>query len=215
MWLGGEGWCDWQNSWWYRKASWERLHNLLFLELVVRLVGFLILLSYSDKNNTGDYHDEWWSFWGVVATKLFPNVPPNSLIIMDNASYHCHRSDPVPIESCTKQKMQDWLQAKGVEFSRNALKAELCSIIQRLKPTPRYVVDDMAAAAGKNLVKIAFVFIDMYIIQDMRWSDSLLLTALSILLSWHGHRLKVTSRPTLVHLTSVRLRSWRGRVSML
>ena len=111
--------------------------------------------------------------------------------------------------------MQDWLQAKGVEFPTNALKAELYSIIQRMKPTPCYVVDDMAAAAGKNLVKIAFVFIDMYIIQGMRWSDSLLLTALSILLSWHGHRLKVTSRPTLVHLTFVRLSSWHGRVSML
>ena len=111
--------------------------------------------------------------------------------------------------------MQDWLQAKGFEFPTIALKADLYSIIQRLKPTLCYVVDDMAAAAGKNLVKIAFVFIDMYIIQDMRWSDSLLLTALSILLSWHGHRLKVTSRTTLIHLSSVKLSSWHWRVSML
>ena len=174
-------------------------------------------LIFRSKKNTGDYHDEMTAdhFEEWFGTKLLPNVPPNSLIVMDNASYHSRRSDPVPVKSWTKQKMQDWLQAKGVEFPTNALKAELYSIIQRMKPTPRYVVDDMAAAAGKNLVKIAFVFIDMYIIQGMRWSDSLLLTALSILLSWHGHRLKVTSRPTLVHLTSVRLSSWHGRVSML
>ena len=131
---------------------------------------------------SADHFEEWF------ATKLFPNVPPNSLIVMDNGSYHSHRSDPVPVKSWTKQKMQDWLQAKGVEFPTNALKVELYSIIQRLKPTPRYVVDDMGAAAGKNFVKIALVFIDMYIIQGMRWSDSLLLTALLILLSWHGHR---------------------------
>ena len=99
-------------------------------------------------------------------------------------------------------RLQDWLQAKGVESPTNALKAELYSIIQRLKPTPHYVVDDIGAAAGKNLVKIALVFIDMYIIQGMRWSDSLLLTALSILLSWHGHRLKVTSRPAPIHHSS-------------
>ena len=33
---------------------------------------------------------------------------------------------------------------------------------------------------------------------------TLLLTALSILLSWHGHRLKVTSRPILMHSISMR-----------
>ena len=52
--------------------------------------------------------------------------------------------------------MQDWLQTKGIEFPTNASKAELYSIIQRLKPTPRYVVDDMASAAGKYSVKKIF-----------------------------------------------------------
>ena len=75
---------------------------------------------------------------------------------MNNASYHSRRSDPVPVKSWTKQKMQDWFQAKGIEFPTNDLKAELYSIIQRLKPTPRYVVDDIAAAAGKYSVKIVF-----------------------------------------------------------
>ena len=75
---------------------------------------------------------------------------------MNNASYYSHRSDPVPVKSWTKQKMQDWLQAKGIEFPTNPLKAELYSIIQRLKPTPRYVVDDMAAAAVKYSVKMPF-----------------------------------------------------------
>ena len=42
--------------------------------------------------------------------------------------------------------MQDWLQAKGIEFPTSVLKAELYNIIQTLKPTPHYVVDDMAAA---------------------------------------------------------------------
>ena len=73
-----------------------------------------------------------------------------------NASYHSHCSDPVPVKRWTKQKMQDWLQSKGIEFPTNALKAELYSIIQRLKPTSCYVVDDMAAAAGKYSLKIVF-----------------------------------------------------------
>ena len=99
---------------------------------------------------TADPFEEWF------ATKLLPNVQPNSLIVMDNASYHSCRSDPVPVKSWIKQKMQDWLQAKGIEFPTNALKAELYSIIERLKPTPRYVVNDMAIAAGKYSVKMPF-----------------------------------------------------------
>ena len=162
-------------------------------------------LIFRSQKNTGDYYDEMTAdhFEEWFGSQLLTNVPPNSLIVMDNASYHSRRSDPVPVKSWTKQIMQDWLQAKGVEFPINALKTELYSIIQRLKPTPRYVV------------KIAFVFIDMYIKHGMRWSSSLLLNALLILLSWHGHMLKVTSRPTLVHLISMRLRSWHGRVLIL
>ena len=94
---------------------------------------------------TANYFEEWF------ATKLLPNIQPNSLIVMDNASYHSRHSDPVPV-----QKMQDWFQAKGIEFPTNDLKAELYSIIQRLKPTPHYVVDDMAATAGKYSVEIVF-----------------------------------------------------------
>ena len=99
---------------------------------------------------TANYFEEWF------ATKLLPNIQPNSLIVMDNASYHSCRSDPVPVKSWTKQKMKDWFQAKRIEFPTNPLKAEFYSIIQRLKPTPRYVVDDMAAAAGKYSLKIVF-----------------------------------------------------------
>ena len=40
---------------------------------------------------TADHFEEWFG------TKLLPNVPPNSLIVMDNASYDSHRSDPVPV----------------------------------------------------------------------------------------------------------------------
>ena len=50
--------------------------------------------------------------------------------------------------------MQDWLQARGIQFPTNALKAELYSIKQRLKPSPRYIVDDMASAACKYSEKI-------------------------------------------------------------
>ena len=50
---------------------------------------------------TADHYEEWF------ATKLLPDVPPNSIIVMDNASYHSRRSDPVPVKGWTKKKMHD------------------------------------------------------------------------------------------------------------
>ena len=47
-------------------------------------------LIFRSKKNTGDYHDKMTGdhFEEWFRDKLLPNTPPNSLIIMDNASYH-------------------------------------------------------------------------------------------------------------------------------
>ena len=107
-------------------------------------------LIFRSKKDTGDYHDEMTAehFEEWFASKLLPNVQPNSLIVMDNASYHSRRSQPVPVKSWTKKRMQEWLRDQGMNFPPKAKKAEIFEIIKRLNPTPRYFVDDMAEAAG-------------------------------------------------------------------
>ena len=56
-------------------------------------------LIFRSKKNTGDYHDEMTAYhfeeWFV--TKRLPHVPANSLIVMDNASYHSRHSDPLTL----------------------------------------------------------------------------------------------------------------------
>ena len=67
---------------------------------------FNTTLIFRSQKNTGDYHAEMTAdhFEEWFGTKLLPNVPPNSLIVMDNASYHSRRSNPVPVKSWTKQR---------------------------------------------------------------------------------------------------------------
>ena len=48
-----------------------------------------------------------------------PNIQPNSLIVMDNASYHSRLDDPVPTKSWTK-KMIEWLE-QHIYFSNSGL----------------------------------------------------------------------------------------------
>ena len=54
------------------------------------MVGFQIPLLYFAPKNTGDYHDEITAEHSEewFASELLPNIQPNSLVVMDNASYH-------------------------------------------------------------------------------------------------------------------------------
>ena len=68
---------------------------------------------FRSKKNTGNYHDEMTGehFEEWFKDKLLPNVQPNSLIVMDNASYHSRLDDPVPTKSWTKKRMIEWLDS--------------------------------------------------------------------------------------------------------
>ena len=113
-------------------------------------------LIFRSKKNTGDYHDEMTAdhFEEWFASTLLPNVQPYSLIVMDNATYHSRRSEPLPVKSWTKKRMIEWLQANKIAFPPKASKNEIFGVIQQQNPTARYVVDDLAAAAGKKFPMI-------------------------------------------------------------
>ncbi len=73
---------------------------------------------------TGDHFEEWFR------DKLLPNVPPNSFIVMDNASYHSRSCEKVLVSSWCKAKMIEWLVYYDIPFYSHALKPELFAIIQ-------------------------------------------------------------------------------------
>ena len=58
-------------------------------------------LVFQAKND-GDYHnqinsavfEEWFKY------QLLPNIPPNCVIVMDNASYHSRQLEKIPSSSC-------------------------------------------------------------------------------------------------------------------
>ena len=113
-------------------------------------------LVFQSKKATGDYHDEMNSdnFEEWFHDKLLCNVPCNSLIVMDNASYHSRRIEKVPTSNSRKGDMQDWLTSHGIEYPERALKRELLSLIKLSNAKPKYVIDEMAKAAGHEVVRI-------------------------------------------------------------
>ena len=69
-------------------------------------------------------------------TQLLPNIPPHSIIVMDNAPYHSMVEDKVPTltNSGKKSEMQSWLRRHEVDFDNKIICAELHQLLQAHKP---------------------------------------------------------------------------------
>lgn len=113
-------------------------------------------LVFKSTRKTGDYHGQMnhdlFTKW--FKEKLLPNIPKNSLIIMDNASYHkvlSEHSDP--ISSSKKEVIADWLRKNGVPISEDCLKAELVEILEKIATAPTYILDEIATEHGHRILR--------------------------------------------------------------
>ncbi|GBP12806.1 hypothetical protein EVAR_6129_1 [Eumeta japonica] len=92
------------------------------------------LLTFKADTKSGDYHDNMNSdnYERWLRTKLIPNLPPNSVVVVDNASYHNKQLDAAPTSTTKKADMQTWLQQKEIQFEESMLKPELYNLIKKI-----------------------------------------------------------------------------------
>jgi transposase len=113
-------------------------------------------LVFKSTRKTGDYHGQmnWDLFKKWFTEMLLPNIPENSLIIMDNASYHnllSEHSPPTPQSS--KQKIKDWLEQNKIYCRDDCLKPELVEVLKKVAPEPIYAIDEIAASFGHKVLR--------------------------------------------------------------
>lgn len=111
---------------------------------------------FKSTKKTGDYHGQMNAelFQKWFSEKLLPNIPKNSLIVMDNASYHNTLTpSSAPTSACSKARIRTWLASNKVACSEDCLKVELVEVLKKIAPTPTYVVDEMARDAGHEVVR--------------------------------------------------------------
>ena len=144
----------------------------------------------------GDYHDEmssatfeeWWN------EKLLPNIPSNSIIVMDNAPYHSWRKEEYPVQSWTKKKMAEWLDAKAIPYPDKCLKTDLWNIVRHHRPDqPEYYVDEVAKQAGHEVVRLPVAHCELNPI-EMAWSQ------MKHYIRTHNTRFTLTEMERLTHL---------------
>jgi transposase len=113
-------------------------------------------LTFMAKRKTGDYHGQmnWENFSRWFREQLMPNIPPNSIIIMDNASYHNTVEDnSFPKGNTTKEELRKWLDDKKIPWGQDLLKAELYALCKSHKPKPEYKIDKLAETTGHSILR--------------------------------------------------------------
>jgi transposase len=113
-------------------------------------------LVFKSTRKTGDYHGQMNSdlFQKWFVEMLLENIPPNSLIIMDNASYHntlAEHSPPTPL--CSKKRILEWLEKNKIYCRTDCLKPELVEILKKIAPEPSYAIDEIAWSKGHEVIR--------------------------------------------------------------
>ena len=116
----------------------------------------LAKMVFKSTKRTGDYHGQMNSelFTKWFREKLMPNIPNNSLIVMDNASYHnVLAACSAPTQVSSKKKIRDWLEKNNIPCSEDSLKAEMVEILNKIAPTPIYEIDEIAREHGHKVIR--------------------------------------------------------------
>ena len=86
---------------------------------------------------------------------LLKNIPPNSVIAMDNAPYHSVIKDKAPTMDSKKEEMVNWLKRRNIPLTEDMKKAELMELVLINKPKfPVYIVDEWAESYGHKVIRL-------------------------------------------------------------
>ncbi|XP_054718492.1 uncharacterized protein LOC129227896 [Uloborus diversus] len=120
--------------------------------------GFLqqgLLLFKSNKNK--DYHkdmdaacfEDWFK-------NILPHLEPNSVVVMDNAKYHCRREEKFPNTKSRKQEIIDWLKSKNIISDEgDLLIAELLNLVKADKSRfEKFAINEIASHNNVTILKL-------------------------------------------------------------
>ena len=87
--------------------------------------------------------------------QMIEYIPDNSVIVMDNASYHSRLVEKLPTMSWKKADIISWLQQKGFDCDCSMVNKVLLSIVRQHKSNfKKYVTDEMAKDRGFTVLRL-------------------------------------------------------------
>lgn len=108
-------------------------------------------LVFEAKKRSGDSNGQmnWGNFSRWFEFQVLPNIPAESIVILDNAKYHnVLAENSFPNNGYSKEHLRLWLTRNGYPWREDMLSSELLELCTRLAPVPEYRLDKLAAAHG-------------------------------------------------------------------
>lgn len=148
---------------WYNSDSASTLENIersnsLIIFHACKETGFvenvqLIFKPDCLRAYNGNINDETYEKW--LTNKLLPNIPQNSVIILDSSPYNSLEQNKIPSKYATKAAMISWLEKNGVLISPDMYRGELFNLITKYKKNEKvYIVDEMLKAEGHTILRL-------------------------------------------------------------
>ncbi|XP_046684781.1 uncharacterized protein LOC124370533 [Homalodisca vitripennis] len=136
--------------------------------------GFIdnALLVFKSGQKSGDYHDcmNFKNYKKYLQEKLIPNLPPKTVLVIDNASYHNKQLNPAPTSNSKKAEIIQWLVNHNIPFHDKMLKTELYQIVKLNKnPHKMFEIDSILAEHGHSALRLPPYHPDLNPI-EMIWS---------------------------------------------
>lgn len=86
--------------------------------------------------------------------KLILNLPPNGIVVIDNAPYHSTQIEKLPSSASLKSEMQKWLSDNNIPYEERMTKRELYHLIVINKPPKKYIVDELLKQHGHEVLRL-------------------------------------------------------------
>lgn len=112
-------------------------------------------LHKTEANNT-EHRDEISKerFIKWLKETLIPNLPQNSIVVLDNAPYHSAVQEKKPKCYSRRSEMVKWLRDHNVDFEEDMLRSQLYELIKVNKPPRVDVVDTVLNTAGHEVLRL-------------------------------------------------------------
>lgn len=115
------------------------------------------LLMFRSETKSGDYHDDmnFVNFQKWLENQLIPNLPPASVLVLDNASYHNVKLNKDPTSGTLKMDMIKWLVDRNISHDPTLTKSEIYEIIKQYKSKyQKYAVDSIMSRHGHRVLRL-------------------------------------------------------------
>lgn len=130
------------------------------------------LLMFKAGTKTGDYHENmnYNNYEKWLRTQLIPNLPPNSVVVVDNAPYHNKLEEKAPTSNSKKCDMEAWLLSRGIPFATTMYKPELYKLILMHKESfKKYNIDKLLQEHNHTVLRLPPYHPDLNPI-EMAWA---------------------------------------------